>query len=87
MPDFDDYIDKELANRGLDWTTFPARKGDVFIWHAQLYHGGAPIEDMSLTRKSLVTHYYRAQDIDAASIEDVGGGRCYLRREHQVPVD
>ena len=85
MDDFDDYIDKEIADRGLDWTTFPARKGDVFVWHAQLYHGGAPIEDMGLTRKSLVTHYFRAQDMDPASVEDIGGGRCYLRREHQVP--
>lgn len=87
MPDFDDYIDKHIADRGLDWTTFPARAGDLFIWHAQLYHGGAPIDDMSLTRKSLVTHYFRAQDMDPASVEDIGGGRCYLRREHQAAED
>jgi phytanoyl-CoA hydroxylase len=84
FPDFDDYIDKHIADRGLDWTTFPARAGDVFIWHAQLYHGGAPIEDMSLTRKSLVTHYFRAQDMDPAVVHDIGGGRCYVRRDHQA---
>jgi phytanoyl-CoA hydroxylase len=83
LPDFDEYIDKRIADRGLDWTTFPAKAGDVFIWHAQLYHGGAPIEDMSLTRKSLVTHYFRAGDMDPDWVEDIGGGRCYLRREHQ----
>jgi phytanoyl-CoA hydroxylase len=87
MPDFDEYIDKQLADAGLDWTTFPARAGDVFVWHAQLYHGGAPIEDMALTRRSLVTHYFRVEDMDAASVEDVGGGRYYLRRAHQSPVD
>jgi phytanoyl-CoA hydroxylase len=84
LPDFDDYIDKHLADRGLDWTTFPAKAGDVFIWHAQLYHGGAPIDDMSLTRKSLVTHYFRAGDMDPNVVQDIGGGRCYLRREHQA---
>lgn len=84
MPDFDDYIDKQLADAGLDWTTFVPRQGDVFIWHAQLYHGGAPIDDMELTRKSLVTHYFRAQDMDPAAVEDIGGGRYYLRREHQA---
>jgi hypothetical protein len=38
---------------------------------------------MSLTRKSLVTHYFRAGDMDPDWVEDIGGGRCYLRREHQ----
>ncbi|HEY3140057.1 MAG TPA: phytanoyl-CoA dioxygenase family protein [Acidimicrobiales bacterium] len=83
FPDFDRYIEPELASRRMKWTTFPARAGDVFIWHAQLYHGGAPIKDMSRTRKSLVTHYFRAQDTPAECVEDIGGGRYYLRREHQ----
>jgi phytanoyl-CoA hydroxylase len=87
MPDFDEYIEKQIADEGLDWTAFAARAGDVFIWHAQLYHGGAPIDDMSLTRRSLVTHYFRAQDMDAVSVEDIGGERYYLRREHQSTGD
>ncbi|HVS44039.1 MAG TPA: hypothetical protein VMU20_17460 [Candidatus Dormibacteraeota bacterium] len=36
---------------------FLARKGDVFIWSADLAHGGSPIEDRSLTRRSLVGHF------------------------------
>jgi ectoine hydroxylase-related dioxygenase (phytanoyl-CoA dioxygenase family) len=83
MPDFDDYIDKQIADAGLDWTAFAARAGDVFVWHAQLYHGGSPIDDLSLTRKSLVTHYFRAEDTDPATIEDLGGGRYWVRRGHQ----
>ena len=39
-----------------------AKKGDVFIWHANLIHGGSPIKDHSLTRKSMVIHYY-AKDV------------------------
>ena len=42
---------------GLASTTFAARKGDVFFWSADLAHGGAPITDVSLTRRSLVGHY------------------------------
>jgi ectoine hydroxylase-related dioxygenase (phytanoyl-CoA dioxygenase family) len=84
MPDFDDYIDKQIADAGLTWTTFPAKAGDVFVWHAQLYHGGAEIEDMALTRRSLVTHYFRVEDMDPAAVADVGGGRYYLRRAHQA---
>lgn len=32
------------------------KKGDVLIWHALLPHGGSPIKDISLTRKSIVAH-------------------------------
>jgi ectoine hydroxylase-related dioxygenase (phytanoyl-CoA dioxygenase family) len=39
-----------------------AKKGDVLIWHANLVHGGAPILNPALTRKSMVVHYY-ANDV------------------------
>src|SRR4029079_10272685 len=40
MPKFDEYIDREIAERGLKPEGFSPKKGDMFIWHAQLYHGG-----------------------------------------------
>jgi phytanoyl-CoA hydroxylase len=43
--------------RGLETETFKAKKGDVLIWHADLMHGGAPIQDRQRTRKSLVAHF------------------------------
>lgn len=85
MDDFDRYIEPEIRARNLVPTTFTARRGDVFIWHAQLYHGGAPIDDMSLTRGSLVTHYLRVEDNDPTCCIDIGGGRYYVRRPHQLP--
>lgn len=33
------------------------KKGDVFIWGLDLFHGGYPIEDPSRTRYSQVSHY------------------------------
>jgi phytanoyl-CoA hydroxylase len=42
--------------RGLETKTFMAKKGDVLVWHADLMHGGAPIQDRQQTRKSLVSH-------------------------------
>jgi hypothetical protein len=42
---------------GLKTKTFMAKKGDVLIWHADLMHGGAPIQDRTRTRKSLVAHF------------------------------
>lgn len=49
------YADAERM--GLQERTFLPRKGDVLIWSADLAHGGSPVADPSLTRKSLVGHY------------------------------
>jgi ectoine hydroxylase-related dioxygenase (phytanoyl-CoA dioxygenase family) len=35
-----------------------AKAGDVFLWHANLLHGGARIIDKGSTRKSMVSHYF-----------------------------
>jgi ectoine hydroxylase-related dioxygenase (phytanoyl-CoA dioxygenase family) len=43
--------------RGLKTEKFMAKKGDVLIWHADLMHGGARIQDPRQTRKSLVAHF------------------------------
>ena len=40
----------------LSVTGFLPRQGDVLIWSADLVHGGAPISDATLTRRSLVAH-------------------------------
>lgn len=42
--------------------SFLGKKGDVLIWHADLAHGGCPISQPSLTRKSLVTHFTPVSD-------------------------
>lgn len=36
---------------------FLAKKGDVLVWAADLVHGGTPVVDHTLTRKSIVGHY------------------------------
>ena len=43
--------------RGLAPATFLPAKGDVLFWSADLAHGGMPIRDVRLTRRSLVCHY------------------------------
>jgi hypothetical protein len=48
---------EKCTEGGLKTERFMARKGDVLIWHADLMHGGAVIEDHSRTRKSLVAHF------------------------------
>ncbi len=69
---------------------FAPRKGDVFIWHGALAHGGSPAVNRNLTRKSYVSHYsnadhhdfdYRAPDRPTERIQINGG---YI---HRSPID
>jgi phytanoyl-CoA hydroxylase len=49
-------ITQRCVDFGLTEQRFLARKGDVLIWSADLVHGGSPIVDATLTRRSLVAH-------------------------------
>ncbi len=60
--DYEDIVEEIIEKKDLKKKIFLAKKGDVFIWHANLIHGGLPIKDHSLTRKSMVIHYY-AKDV------------------------
>jgi hypothetical protein len=61
---FAEHIHATLDRAGLHETSFAPKKGDVFFWHAALAHGGTPVRNKDLTRKSYVTHY------SAASVHD-----------------
>ena len=50
-------LHERSKERGFPLRSFLPRKGDALIWAADLAHGGAPIRDPSLKRRSLVTHY------------------------------
>ncbi len=60
--DYENMIDDQIRQHGLVKTEFYAKKGDLFIWHANLLHGGSPIADPACTRKSMVMHYF-AKDV------------------------
>jgi ectoine hydroxylase-related dioxygenase (phytanoyl-CoA dioxygenase family) len=72
MEQYQAYMKNELILRGIKPKVFCAKKGDLFIWHSQLFHGGSQIRNFELTRKSLVTHYFRYGDID-----------CLARRQNE----
>ena len=56
--DYTNRIQEVVAENGLKKEVFYAKKGDLLIWHANLLHGGEPMEDKNSTRKSMVFHYY-----------------------------
>jgi phytanoyl-CoA hydroxylase len=55
-----DWTRAMLQERELDVMRFTCARGDAFIWHAGLLHGGTPIDDAGQTRRSFVTHYCTA---------------------------
>ena len=56
--EYEAFIAGQVMAQGLQKQVFLARKGDVFIWHANLLHGGEPHRDTAQTRKSMVFHYF-----------------------------
>jgi ectoine hydroxylase-related dioxygenase (phytanoyl-CoA dioxygenase family) len=60
--DYEDVLEDLIKQKGFEPKIFLAKKGDVFIWHANLIHGGTPVKNAALTRKSMVIHYY-AKDV------------------------
>ncbi len=55
-----DWTRARLEREGLEVQRFTCRRGDAFIWHAGLLHGGTPIDDGTQTRRSFVVHYCTA---------------------------
>ncbi|MEL7035960.1 MAG: phytanoyl-CoA dioxygenase family protein [Cyanobacteria bacterium J06592_8] len=51
------YMYEMMDKYKLQKKPFYAKKGQAFLWHASLVHGGSTVENPSQTRKSLVTHY------------------------------
>ncbi len=81
------YMQREIDTRQLEPVSVHAKAGDVVIWHADLLHGAEPITDASLTRKSLVAHYYRRADcIRLGFALAQQQGSLWMRRRPQ-PVD
>lgn len=60
--DYEDRIADLIRQQALQPEVFLAKKGDLLIWHANLIHGGMPVQNPALTRKSMVIHYY-AKDV------------------------
>lgn len=55
---YERFIRGRVDELGLEKEVFAASAGDVFLWHANLLHGGEPQADMARTRKSMVLHYF-----------------------------
>ena len=88
MPHWFEYMDESVAKHGLEETRFLAKRGDLLIWNALLFHGGSPINDLSRTRNSLVTHFVTRTDSISQKCRlravEGGAGLWMDRPQHSV---
>lgn len=56
--EYEEHVIKLVKENNLDSKKITIKKNQCLIWSANLLHGGSPINDESLTRKSLVVHYH-----------------------------
>jgi ectoine hydroxylase-related dioxygenase (phytanoyl-CoA dioxygenase family) len=69
-----------VARNGFAPRRLLIRKGQAFVWAANLAHGGTPIEREGATRRSLVTHYYFEDCLYFTPMtSDIEAGRLAVR--------
>jgi ectoine hydroxylase-related dioxygenase (phytanoyl-CoA dioxygenase family) len=86
LPAWGEYMERQLHSRGLQHESVYARAGDVVMWHADTVHGAEPIGDRSLTRKSMVGHYFRLADARRRGYKLVREGSGWWVRRRAQPV-
>jgi ectoine hydroxylase-related dioxygenase (phytanoyl-CoA dioxygenase family) len=57
-PLYEKYIGEIIEKNNLKPDYATIKKGQAFIWAANLLHGGSPLKDKTRTRHSQVTHYF-----------------------------
>ena len=89
LPRWSDYMAGQVERRGLEEQRFLASKGDLFIWHALLLHGGCPIDNPTRSRQSLVTHFFTQSDCETGSwdLRPAPGGWWIKKPALQVPAE
>jgi ectoine hydroxylase-related dioxygenase (phytanoyl-CoA dioxygenase family) len=55
---YEKHIAKVIEENNLKPAYAIIKKGQIFIWAANLLHGGSPLKDKNRTRHSQVTHYF-----------------------------
>jgi hypothetical protein len=83
---YEPYIRALVEESGIEPHYFHAKKGDVLIWHANLVHGGSRREDLAMTRRALVCHFFVKgafvyHDLAASKSRQQYIGTCLLRDE------
>lgn len=82
------WLEKQMSDYGLAPQKFLAREGDCIIWHGDLVHTGAPIQNPAHTRHSLITHFCsvasRPRYLRGAALSQIlpFNDQCYFSSAH-----
>ena len=65
---------------------FLPKRGDLLIWHANLLHGGEPVQDKTSRRWSQVNHYFFANCLYTTPMRNFASeeGGTYLRNPFDI---
>lgn len=79
---YEPFVQRRIRELSLRPAYFAAKAGDVLFWHHNLLHGGSPIKEKTLTRKSMVFHYFGE---GAFCYHDLSGARAnFSKPEYAV---
>ena len=65
-------LEGELSRASLARQPYLPRRGDILVWHENLTHGGSPLINPALSRRSIVSHYFSR----GAAVWYDSSGRC-----------
>jgi ectoine hydroxylase-related dioxygenase (phytanoyl-CoA dioxygenase family) len=68
-----------VNEHGFEKQQFLPKRGELLIWHANLLHGGEPVQEKSSRRWSQVNHYFFADCLYTTPMRNFGsgeGGTC-----------
>jgi molecular chaperone DnaJ len=72
-----------ISGAGHAGETALIKRGQAFIWAANLFHGGSPVTDPDKTRLSQVTHYYfRGCSYFTPLASDADGSKTFWREPY-----
>jgi phytanoyl-CoA hydroxylase len=80
------YLEELIRTQGWEPSVFLPRRGDLLIWHGALIHGGTPMHNAALTRRSYVCHYTAAAAHRAMAPYRVGEG-LYFSEPPSLPPE
>jgi len=76
---FEPIWQKAVSENLFEKQEFLPKRGELLIWHANLLHGGEPVQDRSSRRWSQVIHYFFSDCLYTTPLRSFapgGGGTC-----------
>jgi phytanoyl-CoA hydroxylase len=74
---YTEHLEKVVREHQLQPTIFLPKRGDLLIWHGALIHGGTPMRNPQLTRRSFICHYTSMASHKKAQQFRIGDGYSF----------